>query len=250
MTYRIALVTGANQGMGRHVAEELASDGATVFIGSRDFARGKEAADEIGKGAIAVQLDVTDAASISAAAELINSKEGRLDLLVNNAAASSIRTDIHGFEELRASSMASKVPLAEVRAVWEVNVFGPLAVYQEMLPLLRRSADARIINVTSAMGSLHIMRDPASPNHSAYEPVYSASKTALNAITLSMMVELESSGIKVNLVSPGFAKTALVGFQGTETVEEAAREIIRVARLGPDGPADPFSTWDGADVPW
>jgi NAD(P)-dependent dehydrogenase (short-subunit alcohol dehydrogenase family) len=250
LTYRVALVTGANQGMGKHVAKELVSDGVTVFVGARDLERGKKAASDIGEGAIAVHLDVTDAASISAAAEKIRSEAGRLDFLINNAAVSSARTDIQSFEVLRASSTASKVPLEEVRAVWEVNVFGPLAVYQKMLPLLRGSADARIVNVTSAMGSLHIMGDPMSPNHPAYEPVYSASKTALNAITLSMIVELESSGIKVNLVSPGFAKTALVAFQGTETVEEAAREIVRVARLGPDGPTNTFTTWNGINLPW
>ncbi|XKK38662.1 SDR family NAD(P)-dependent oxidoreductase [Nocardiopsis sp. ARC36] len=119
-----------------------------------------------------------------------------------------------------------------------------------MLPLLRASSDARVVNVTSAMGSLTTMGDPAFAFHRAFEPVYSASKTALNAVTLAMMVELEETDIKVNLVSPGFANTALVEFEGTETIEDASREVVRVARLGPDGPSGTFTSWEGADIPW
>ncbi|WP_129663470.1 SDR family NAD(P)-dependent oxidoreductase, partial [Phytoactinopolyspora endophytica] len=233
---RIALVTGANQGMGKQVAKELVSDGVAVFVGSRDLARGEKAAAEIGDGATALQLDVTDAASIARAAERIQGEAGRLDLLVNNAGISTTRTDVQDMEMLRALSKPSVVPLDEVRAVWEVNVFGALAVCQAMLPLLRKSSDARIVNVTSAQGSLTTMADPAFPFHPTFEPVYSASKTALNAVTLSMMIELEATDIKVNLVSPGFANTALVKFEGTESVEDACREVVRVARLGPDGP--------------
>jgi NAD(P)-dependent dehydrogenase (short-subunit alcohol dehydrogenase family) len=249
-TNRIALVTGANQGMGKQVAKELVADGLTVFVGSRDLARGEKAAAEIGTGAIALQLDVTDAASIARAAERVQEEAGRLDLLVNNAAISTTRTDVRDMDELRASGQPSVVSLDEVRAVWEVNVLGVLAVYQAMLPLLRRSPDARIVNVTSAQGSLTTMADPAFAFHKTFEPVYSASKTALNAVTLSMMIELEGTDIKVNLVSPGFANTALVNFQGTESVEDASREVVRVARLGPDGPTGTFTLWDGVDLPW
>ncbi|MGJ9371837.1 SDR family NAD(P)-dependent oxidoreductase [Nesterenkonia sp. CF4.4] len=247
---RIALITGANQGMGKQVARELAADGVSVYVGSRDLPRGERAAAEIGANATAIRLDVTDRASIHHAAQIIEKEAGRLDLLVNNAAISSVRSDIQDMDELRARAQPNVVSLDEVRAVWEVNVFGVLAVYQEMLPLLRRSADARIINVTSAQGSLTRMADPAFPFHETFEPVYSASKTALNAVTLSMMIELEETDISVNLVSPGFAKTALVNFQGTETVDEASREVVRVARLGPDGPSNSFTTWEGIDLPW
>lgn len=249
-TNRIALVTGANQGMGKQVAKELVGDGVAVFVGSRDLARGEKAAAEIGDGATAIQLDVTDAASIARAAERIREEAGRLDLLVNNAAISTTRTDVHDMDELRASGQPSLVSLDEVRAVWEVNVFGVLAVYQSMLPLLRASSDARIVNVTSAQGSLTTMADSAFPFHKTFEPVYSASKTALNAVTLSMMIELEETGIKVNLVSPGFANTALVNFEGTESVEDACREVVRVARLGPDGPSGTFTLWEGVNLPW
>ena len=142
------------------------------------------------------------------------------------------------------------MPLEEVRAVWEVNVFGPLAVYQAMLPLLRASSDARIVNVTSALGSLATAADPASAHHATFDPTYAASKAALNALTLTMMIELEASDIKVNLVSPGFANTALVNFEGTDTVEDAVREVVRVARFGPHGPSGTFTRWEGAVVPW
>lgn len=246
---RIALVTGANRGMGRHVAKELVSDGVTVYVGARDLARGAKAAAEIG-AATALRLDVTDEASIASAARRIREEAGRLDLLVNNAAISTTRADVRDLAELRESSKAGRVPIDEVRAVWAVNVFGPLAVYQAMLPLLRESPDARIVNVTSAVGSLATAADPAFPHHSAFEPVYAASKAALNAVTLSMMVELEGGDIKVNLVSPGFANTALVNFEGTESVEDAAREVVRVARLGPDGPTGTFTSWEGVHLPW
>lgn len=247
---RIALVTGANQGVGLQVAKELVANGVTVFVGSRNFERGETAAKQIGPGAIAIQLDVTDAASIDAAAARIEKEFGRLDLLVNNAAISNTRKGSMTLEEYRKTSLASNVPLEEVRAVWETNVFGVLAVYQAMLPLLRKSADARIVNVSSGVGSLTINADPAFPYHKMFGPVYSASKTALNAITLSMMVELESTGIKVNLVSPAFTSTNLNGYEGTEPVEQGSREVVRVALLGPDGPTGTFTRWENATIPW
>ncbi len=152
--------------------------------------------------------------------------------------------------QLRALAKPSVASLDEVRAVWEVNVFGPLRVYQAMLPLLRKSSDARIVNVTSALGSLTLASDPSFAYHSSFEPVYAASKTALHAVTLSMMTELEATDIKINLVSPGFARTRLVNFEGTESIEDAAREVVRVARLGPDGPTATFTTWEGTSLPW
>jgi NAD(P)-dependent dehydrogenase (short-subunit alcohol dehydrogenase family) len=246
---RTALITGANQGMGKHLAKELAADGVTVYVGSRDLARGEAAAAEIGGGAVAIRIDVTEAASIVSAAERIRDEVGRLDLLVNNAAITTTRTGDRDLGQLRASSLASVVSLDDVRAVWEVNAFGPLAVYQAMLPLLRRSSDARILNVTSALGSVGLAADPSSSVRAFFEPTYAGSKTALHAVTLAMMIELEGTDVKVNLVSPGFANTALVNFQGTESVEEAAREVVRVARLGPDGPTGTFTMWPGVDLP-
>jgi NAD(P)-dependent dehydrogenase (short-subunit alcohol dehydrogenase family) len=119
-----------------------------------------------------------------------------------------------------------------------------------MLPLLHKADSARIVNVSSAVGSLILNADPTQHYHAMFGPVYPASKTALNAITLSMMVELENTPIKVNLVSPGFTKTNLNGFEGTASVEEGSREVVRVALLGPDGPSGTFTRWENSTIPW
>jgi NAD(P)-dependent dehydrogenase (short-subunit alcohol dehydrogenase family) len=247
---RVALITGANQGVGLQVAKELVANALTVLVGSRNLERGEAAAKEIGPGAIALQLDVTDRVSIAGAAERIGAEFGRLDLLVQNAAISNTRKGVSSLQEYAKLSRASNAPLDEVRTVWETNVFGVLAVYQAMLPLLRKSSDARIVNVSSAVGSLTLNADPAYPHHPMFGPVYPASKTALNAITLAMMIELESTGIKINLVSPGFTKTNLNGYAGTQSVEGGSREVVRVALLGPDGPTGTFTRWENATIPW
>ena len=204
--HRVALVTGANQGVGLQVAKELVAHGLTVLVGSRNRDRGEAAAKEIGPGAIALQLDVTDAASIAAAAERIRTELGRLDLLVNNAAISNTTKGDQSLQEYAQRSRPSNASLDEMRAVWETNVFGVLAVYQAMLPLLRESSDARIVNVSSGVGSLTANADPTYPYHKMFGPIYPASKAALNAVTLAIMIELESTDIKVNLVSPGFTR--------------------------------------------
>ena len=237
--------------MGLRVANELVANGLTVLVGSRNFARGEAAAKDIGAGAIALQLDVTDRASIAAAAERIRTEFGCLDLLVNNAAISNTsKKPGQSVEEYTKSTRPSNVSLDEMRAVWETNVIGVLAVYQAMVPLLRKSSNARIVNVSSGVGSLTMNADPAFAYRSIFGPVYPASKTALNAITLAMMIELESTGIKVNLVSPGFTKTNLNGYAGTESVENGSREVVRVALLGPDGPTGTFTRWENSTIPW
>ena len=246
----IALITGANQGVGLQVARELVANGLTVLVGSRNFERGEAAAKDIGPGAIAVQLDVIDRASIAAAAERIRKEFGRLDVLVNNAAISNTKKSNLSLREYAKMTLASNASLDEIRVVWETNVFGVLAVYQAMLPLLRESSDARIVNVSSGVGSLTDNANRAHPYHAMFSPVYPASKTALNAITLAMMIELESTGIKVNLVSPGFTKTNLNGYEGTASIEEGAREVVRVALLGPDGPTGTFTRWENETISW
>lgn len=249
-TERIALVTGANQGVGKQVAKELAASGVTVLVGSRDLARGEAAAAEIGQGATALQIDVTDTASMAAAAASIQEKHGRLDLLVSNAGISNVGGGDRTPEENAAASKASTASLDEIRAVWEVNVFGVVAVYQAMLPLLRKGVDPRIVNVSSGLGSLTANADPNYAYHSMFGPVYPASKAAENAMTLAMMVELESTNIKINLVSPGYTSTALNNFEGTESIEEGSREVVRVALLGPDGPSGTFTRWEDTTIPW
>jgi NAD(P)-dependent dehydrogenase (short-subunit alcohol dehydrogenase family) len=246
----VALVTGANQGIGLQIAKDLATHGFTVLVGSRNLERGEAAAKEAGPDAHALQLDVTDQASIAAAAERIRTEVGRLDVLVNNAAISHTGRRQGGtVEEHVKSARPSVVSLDEVRTVWETNVFGVLAVTQAMLPLLREAPAARIVNVSSGVGSLTRNSDPAFAYRSIFGPVYPASKTALNAMTVAMAIELEPEGIKVNAACPGFTKTNLNNYAGTQTVEEGAREPVRLALLGADGPTGTFSNAAGP-LPW
>ncbi|MGC2030114.1 MAG: SDR family oxidoreductase [Steroidobacteraceae bacterium] len=247
----VAMVTGANQGIGLQIAKELAAHGFAVLVGSRNLERGEAAAKEVGPGAYALKLDVTDQASITAAAERIRTEFGRLDVLIQNAAISNTRKlPGQSIEAYAKTTRPSNVSLDEMRAVWDTNVFGVLAVYQAMLPLLREAPHARIVNVSSGVGSLTNNSDPAIAYRSIFGPVYSASKTALNALTVAMAIELEKEGIKVNAISPGFTKTNLNGYAGTETVEEGAREAVRVALLGPDSPTGTFTRWENETIPW
>ena len=244
----VALVTGANQGIGLQIAKDLAAHGYTVLVGSRRLERGKTATPSVKGDAHALQLDVTDQASIAAAAERIRNEFGRLDVLVNNAAISHAGKPGRSLAEMLESSRASVASLDEVRAVFETNVFGVIAVTQAMLPLLREAPAARIVNVASGVGSLTLNADPAFPYRAGFGVVYAASKTALNAITLSFAIELESTNIKVNAASPGFTATALNNFEGTETVEQGARNPVRVA-LDANGPTGTFTSANGP-LPW
>ena len=152
-------------------------------------------------------------------------------------------------EEYSRSTRPSNASLDEIRAVFETNVFGVIAVTQAMLPLLREAPAARIVNVSSSVGSLTLNSDPAFHYRSIFGPVYPASKTAMNAMTVATAIELEPAGIKVNAVCPGFTRTNLNNYMGTGTVEQGAREAVRVALLGPDGPTGTFTRTEGV-IPW
>jgi NAD(P)-dependent dehydrogenase (short-subunit alcohol dehydrogenase family) len=246
----VALVTGANKGIGLQIAKDLAVHGFTALIGSRDLESGETAAASVKGDARAIQLDVTDQTSIAAAAERIQSELGRLDVLVNNAGISHAGTSLPDtpVEEIARSGLLTVASLEEVHTVFETNVFGIIAVTQAMLPLLRQAPMARIVNVASSGGSLTLNSDPTNP-HRAMFGTYSASKAAANAITVAFAAELESAGIKVNAACPGFTATSLNNFRGTRTVEQAAREPVRLALIGPDGPTGTFSNEDGP-LPW
>ena len=245
---KVALVTGANKGIGLQIAKDLASHGFRVLVGSRSLENGEAAARSIGAEAHALQLDVTDAASIAAAAERVREEFGRLDVLVNNAGISHASKPGTPFEQIIKSNSLATAPLDDVRKVWETNVFGVIAVTQAMLPLLREAPAARIVNVGSDGGSLTLNSNPDNP-HRAMFGNYSASKSAAHAVTFAFAMALEPTGIKVNTASPGFTATDLNGFNGTRTVEQGAREPVRLALLGADGPTGTFSDEDGP-LPW
>lgn len=244
----VALVTGANKGIGLQIAKDLAAHGFTVLLGSRNLDRGEAAAKGVGAAAHALQLDVTDQASIAAAAERVRNEFGRLDVLVNNAGITHAGKPGTSLQEIAMSGRMSVVSLDEVRTVWDTNVFGVIAVTQAMLPLLREAPAGRIVNIASGGGSLTLNADPTNPHRNMFG-TYSTSKVALTAVTLAFALDLESTDIKVNAADPGFTMTDLNNNQGTGTVQEAAREPVRLALLGPDGPTGTFSSIDGP-VPW
>ncbi|MGV3704723.1 MAG: SDR family NAD(P)-dependent oxidoreductase [Arcticibacter sp.] len=244
----IALVTGANQGVGNEIAKALAANGYIVYVGSRKLENGEKAAAAIGENAKAIELDVTQQSTIDAAMVRIGSEHGRLDLLVNNAGISHGGTVPKSPEELMSTGRAVNVSLDEVRKVWETNVFAVIAVTQAALPLLRKSSAARIVNVSSSLGSLTWISDPQCWARENFGIVYAASKTALNAVTVAFALELEKENIKVNATSPGYTATALNNFQGTDSLEVGSREPIRVA-LETDGPTGSFTGSEGL-LPW
>lgn len=251
---KVALVSGANTGVGFQIAKALVENGYIVYVGSRDLQKGEAAVEQLGGLSKAIQLDITDSGSIRAAVAIVEKEHGYLTLLVNNAAVSHAGTPGRTLEEIMGAQRASIAPISELKKVWDTNVFGTLALTQSFLPLLHKAPSARIVTVSSALGSLTINSNPENPYRSNFDAVYGASKTALNGIFLSLAIELENSGIKVHLVSPGFTATALNNFQGTDSVEEGSKEPIRVA-LAEDlptgsftGPAD-FSGKDNI-LPW
>jgi len=252
---KVALVTGANTGVGFQIAKALADHGYDVFVGSRNLQKGEDAAKRIGFKTQAIQLDITDTNSIKKAVSKIENDFGYLTLLVNNAAISNAGTPGRTMWEILSAQKASVASIDEMRQVWETNVFGTLAITQALLPLLRNAKQSRIVTVSSSLGSLTLNADQDNTFRSGFDAVYGASKTALNGVFLSLANELENTNVKVNLVSPGFTATALNNFEGTDTVEEGALEPIRVA-LAEDIPNGSFTgpatyrTEQGGQVPW
>ncbi|MEB2848548.1 SDR family NAD(P)-dependent oxidoreductase [Endobacterium cereale] len=217
--------------------------GYTVLVGSRALSNGQTAAEDIGQGAVTIQFDVTDPQSMATAAKRITADFGRLDLLVNNAGIGQSARYQSG-EEVIAASVASVAPLDEVHAVFETNVFGVLAVTQALLPLIRKSSAGRIVNVSSGVASLALNSDPNFPFRSSDGVTYSASKTALNAITVALAIELEGAGIKRRAAGPSYTATAISDFQGTDEV--GARPLV-LAALDTESPTGSFTGPDMAD---
>lgn len=229
----VALVTGANKGLGRTAAQRLAALGWTVLVGARDAAKGAAAAAEL--GVEAVTIDVTDDASVEAAAKDVEQRFGRLDVLVNNAGVAGARVE------------ALDATADDVRAVLETNVLGPVRVTRAFLPLLRRSAAPRIVNVSSGLGSLAVTTDPARFESTVVNLPYPASKSALNMLTTQYAKALP--GFRVNAVDPGYTATDLNGNSGPQTVQEGTDAIVELAQVAPDGPTGGFFDRSGT-VPW
>ncbi|WP_417710763.1 SDR family NAD(P)-dependent oxidoreductase [Roseibium aggregatum] len=245
--HRVALITGANQGIGLQIAKDLAAAGLIVLIGARDLAKGQIAAEEIGEMAHAIQLDVTDQTSIDAAVARIAQEFGRLDVLMNNAGISRAQPD-QPFSVAVQTNLLTKAPLADVRKVFDTNVFGVIAVTQAMLPLLREAPAGRIVITGSSGASLTLNSDPSN-DHRRMFGNYSVSKAAAHAVMLAFALALEDTRIKVNAACPGFTSTALNNFNGTRSVEEGARAPVRLALIGDDGPTGGFFDEDGP-VAW
>jgi NAD(P)-dependent dehydrogenase (short-subunit alcohol dehydrogenase family) len=231
------LITGANKGLGFETARQLIAAGHTVYAGSRDAGRGQRAAERL--GARLVLIDVTDDASVAAAAKSI-AADGGLDVLVNNAGIEARTADnkVIGAADTTADFM---------RAMFDTNAFGAVRVTHAFLPLLRRSAAPVIVNVTSGLGSLALMNETDSPAAAYPGVAYPASKAALNMITVQYAKALP--GMRINLADPGYTDTDLNGHEGIQTVEQGAEIIVRLARLGPDGPTGGYFSAAGP-VPW
>jgi NAD(P)-dependent dehydrogenase (short-subunit alcohol dehydrogenase family) len=226
---QIALVTGANKGIGLEIARQLAKAGLSVLLGARNVGLGEAAVAKLrdeGLDVHFVELDVTRPETIDAAKATIEADFHRLDVLVNNA----------GIVD-RADGQPSVVDPAVVRRVMGTNFFGTFEVTRAMLPLLRRSKAGRIVNVSSGLGSLTLNADPRGLFAQYQVLGYNTSKAAMNMLTVMLANELKGTPIKVNSANPGYTATDMNQHRGTQTIEEGAAEPVRLALLPPDGPS-------------
>jgi NAD(P)-dependent dehydrogenase (short-subunit alcohol dehydrogenase family) len=238
---RIALVTGANRGIGLEVARQLCARDFRVWLGVRDPDGSTAAVAGLiaeGHDVKVVALDVTSDESVSSAAAAVAHAEQSVDVLVNNAGVAQ-----------DAGTPPSEVGLQTARTTFGVNVFGCIRVTQAFLPLLRRSAAGRVVMVSSDIGSLAHQTDPSFAYYALNPMIYSASKAALNAVTIAFAKELRQTAIKVNAANPGFTATDLNGHRGLNTVAQGAAPIVELATLGDDGPTGCFLGPDGPE-PW
>jgi NAD(P)-dependent dehydrogenase (short-subunit alcohol dehydrogenase family) len=243
---KIAVITGANRGLGFATARRLGQSGTKVLVGARTLAKGEEAAGRLraeGLDAEALQLDVDSPASVQDAAKRVEHEHGRVDILINNA----------GILPEATASDSGPLDLRVYRQTFETNVFGAVSVTQAFLPLLRRSASGRIVNVSSTMGSLSDQSDPSSPYYGVVVPAYQMSKAALNGFTIALSKTLANTPIKINSVCPGWVQTDLGGADNRAaaptTAEAAARIVVDMAAVSADGPTGQFVDESGA-VAW
>ncbi|MHB8809331.1 MAG: SDR family oxidoreductase [Desulfobulbaceae bacterium] len=240
---KIALVTGANKGIGFETSRQLARLGIKVLMGARDEERGKTAAAKLlaeGLDVEAVLLDVTDSGQIAVVRETIARNYGRLDILINNAGM--------GHTEDLSGSVAT-VPMHALQEIFAVNFFGPVELTQALLPLLRKSRAGRIVNVASILGSLTLHSDPQSGLEDFKPFAYDASKTALNALTVHLAFLLKDTPIKVNSAHPGWVRTDLGGQDAPMEPAEGAKTSVALATLDDAGPSGGFFHL-GKPLPW
>lgn len=238
---KTAMITGANKGIGYEIARRLAEDGFRVWLGCRDLARGEAAAARLrgqGLDVRVLEIDVTSDASVKTAAEKLATETPHLDVLVNNAGIAG------GY-----GATPIEEPVDGIKAVYETNVFGPIRVTQAFVPLLKNSSAARVVMMSSELGSLTLLADPATEFYPYNFLGYNTSKTALNAVTLSFAKALAPLGIKVNAADPGYTATDLNGNSGYRTVEQAAEVAVHLATVGEDGPTAGYFNHNGV-VGW
>jgi NAD(P)-dependent dehydrogenase (short-subunit alcohol dehydrogenase family) len=244
---KIAVITGANRGLGFATARRLGQSGVRVIVGARNLANGDEAVARLRREGLdcePLRIDVDSPASVRGAAKLVEREHGRIDILINNAGI---------LPEATAPDVDRPLDLGMVRETFETNVFGTISVTNEFLPLLRRSASGRIVNVSSTMGSLTDQTDPSSPYYGLLVPAYQMSKAALNGFTIALSKALTDTSIKVNSVCPGWVQTDLGGPENRAaaptTADEAAQIVVDMASIPDDGPTGRFVDRDGT-VAW
>ncbi len=240
---KVALITGANKGIGLETARQLGKLGITVIVGARDSAKAERAANELRAEGIDVyplKLDVTNSQDRDGAVKFIGEHFGKLDILINNAGIAS---------EGWGSNHTSSTTLNLLKQTFETNLFAPVALTQQLLPLLRKSPAARIVNLSSIMGSLTLHSDPKSPIYNNKPFAYDASKSALNAFTIHLAHELRDTGIKVNSAHPGWVKTELGTDAAPMGVVEGAKTSVALATLPEEGPTGAYIHL-GKTLPW
>lgn len=244
---KTALVTGANKSIGFETARQLAQKGIYVYLGSRDPENGIAAVQQLKAEGLrnieAIQLDVTDDASVTNARAAIGKKTNVLDILINNAG-------IYGGYPQEALNAG----IDQFKAAYDANVFGVVRVTQAFMDLLKKSAEPRIVNVSSSQGSITLHSDPSYKYYDYKGAVYLSSKAALNMYTVGLAYELKASNFKINAVCPGYTKTDFNGHRGPGSVDVAGERIVKYALIGNDGPTGKFFSEENNpttdEIPW
>jgi NAD(P)-dependent dehydrogenase (short-subunit alcohol dehydrogenase family) len=240
---KVALITGANRGIGFETAKQLGKTGVTIVAGARSTQAAEETAAKLkaqGIDAYGIQLDTTSAADRAAAAKYLEEKFGKLDILINNAGVAAST----GF-----ANVTSQVADEELRRIFDTNLFAVVALTRELLPLLKKSDAGRIVNLSSILGSLGLHADPSSPIFNFKSFAYDASKSALNAYSIHLAHELKDTPIKVNSAHPGWVKTDMGTDAAPMEIPDGAKTSVALALLGADGPSGRFIHL-GQELPW